>query len=88
MRVVIVEDDVELNGALERRLRGSGATSTALFLTAKDSVAQRVDGFEAGGDDYLLGLPIVTWITDVHGGTITLKNRPEGGAKATLTLPG
>ncbi|MCP3994057.1 MAG: response regulator transcription factor [bacterium] len=100
MRVLIVEDDVELNGALERRLRASGfavdtaadipdaelaiavnqydclvldravpagdtiemvrklrdtgTTTPALFLTAKDSVAQRVDGFEAGGDDYLV----------------------------------
>jgi DNA-binding response OmpR family regulator len=26
----------------------------ALFLTAKDSVTQRVEGFEAGGDDYLV----------------------------------
>jgi DNA-binding response OmpR family regulator len=100
MRVLIVEDDVELSGALERRLRGSGfavdaasdlpeaeaaidvnqydclvldravpsgdtidmvrqlrqsgVMTPALFLTAKDSVAQRVDGFEAGGDDYLV----------------------------------
>jgi DNA-binding response OmpR family regulator len=100
MRVLVVEDDPELRGALERRLRGSGfAVDTAgdipeaevavdvsrydclvldravpsgdtielvrhlraqrrevpaLFLTAKDSVAQRVDGFEAGGDDYLV----------------------------------
>lgn len=100
MRVLIVEDDAELSGALERRLRGSGfavdtafdlpeaetsidinhydclvldravpsgdtidmvrrlrqqgTTTPALFLTAKDSVAQRVDGFEAGGDDYLV----------------------------------
>lgn len=100
MRVLVVEDDVELSGALERRLRGSGfavdtaadlpdaevsidinkydclvldravpsgdtidlvrsirtrgLTTPALFLTAKDAVAQRVDGFEAGGDDYLV----------------------------------
>ncbi|MCP4965605.1 MAG: HAMP domain-containing histidine kinase [bacterium] len=35
-----------------------------------------------------LGLPIVKWITETHDGTITLENRPEGGAIATLTLPG
>ncbi len=34
-----------------------------------------------------LGLPIVKWIAEAHGGTITLTNRPEGGAVATLTLP-
>jgi len=100
MRVLIVEDDAELSGALERRLRGSGfavdtaadlpeaelaidinrydclvldravpsgdtielvrslrtngSSTPALFLTAKDAVSQRVDGFEAGGDDYLV----------------------------------
>ena len=100
MRLLIVEDDAELRGALERRLRASGfavdavddipaaeealdlasyaclildravpsgdtldllrrrrqagATEPALFLTAKDAVAERVRGFEAGGDDYLV----------------------------------
>lgn len=100
MRVLIVEDDRELLGALERRLRGSGfavdiardiddaevavdvnrydclvldravpsgdtidlvkrlrrlgSPVPALFLTAKDGIQARVDGFEAGGDDYLV----------------------------------
>lgn len=100
MRVLVVEDDVELSGAVERRLRGSGfavdtaadlpdaelaidinrydclvldravpsgdtinlvrtmrangLATPALFLTAKDAVSERVDGFEAGGDDYLV----------------------------------
>jgi DNA-binding response OmpR family regulator len=100
VRVLVVEDDVELRGALERRLRSSGfavdavgdipdaevyvdvnhydclvldravpAGDTidlvarlrgdgneipALFLTAKDAVSQRVEGFEAGADDYLV----------------------------------
>ncbi len=100
MRVLIVEDDRELRGALERRVRGSGfavdvaggiseaemaidinhydclvldravpegdtidlvrrlrsagSPTPVLFLTAKDSVSARVDGFEAGGDDYLV----------------------------------
>lgn len=34
-----------------------------------------------------LGLPIVKWIVDAHGGTITLKDKDGGGATATLTLP-
>jgi len=100
MRVLIVEDDRALRGALERRIRGSGfavdtagsltdaemtigvnrydclvldravpggdtidlvrqlrstgANTPVLFLTAKDSVSARVEGFEAGGDDYLI----------------------------------
>ena len=100
MRILLVEDDAELRGAVERRLRSSGFavdtvadlpeaswapevndydclvldrivpsgdtidllsslradshTVPALFLTARDSVEDRVAGFEAGGDDYLV----------------------------------
>jgi len=100
MRVLVVEDDPELCGAVERRLRArgfavdvaadvpdatdriavndydclvldravpsgdtldllarlraDGVTVPALFLTAKDAIAERVAGFEAGGDDYLV----------------------------------
>lgn len=100
MKVLLVEDDDELCGAVERRLRSSGfavdavatlrdaevavavgtydclvldrsvpggdtidlvaglragdVTVPALFLTARDGVADRVAGFEAGGDDYLV----------------------------------
>jgi two-component system OmpR family response regulator len=34
-------------------LRARGMHSPVLFLTARDSVADRVSGFNAGGDDYL-----------------------------------
>ncbi|WP_227306992.1 ATP-binding protein [Acidisoma cellulosilyticum] len=34
-----------------------------------------------------LGLPIARDITRAHGGDLTLANRPEGGARITLTLP-
>ena len=34
--------------------RRDGDTVPVLFLTARDTVADRVDGFEAGGDDYLV----------------------------------
>jgi two-component system copper resistance phosphate regulon response regulator CusR len=100
MKVLLLEDDPELQGAVERRLRSSGfAVDTAkdipdaefllsvnqydcllfdravpagdtitlvrqlrlgdvltpvLFLTARDAIADRVDGFEAGCDDYLV----------------------------------
>lgn len=36
-----------------RRLRGSGFTSPVLILTARDELADRIDGLDAGGDDYL-----------------------------------
>ncbi|WP_067467081.1 winged helix-turn-helix domain-containing protein [Actinomadura macra] len=37
-----------------RQRRGIGWTSAVLFLTARDSTADRVAGFEHGGDDYLV----------------------------------
>ncbi len=36
-----------------RRLREKGITTPALFLTARTSVSQRVEGLDAGADDYL-----------------------------------
>jgi two-component system OmpR family response regulator len=45
----------ELDGvAMIRAARAAGVTTPALFLTAMGTVADRVDGLEAGGDDYLL----------------------------------
>ena len=36
-----------------RALRGAGNDVPILVLTARDSVSERVDGLDAGGDDYL-----------------------------------
>ena len=40
--------------AVCRRLRASGLTAPVLLLTARDAVADRVAGLEAGADDYLV----------------------------------
>ncbi|QJP12497.1 response regulator transcription factor [Starkeya sp. ORNL1] len=40
--------------ALVKALRASGITTPVLFLTAVGGVDDRVDGLEAGGDDYLV----------------------------------
>ena len=35
-----------------------------------------------------LGLALVQEVASLHGGTVQLDNAPDGGALATLTLPG
>src|SRR5438045_8298839 len=40
--------------AVCRRLRGKGLSLPILLLTARDAVADRVDGLDAGADDYLV----------------------------------
>jgi two-component system response regulator MprA len=45
----------DLDGVdLCRQLRGEGVTVPILMLTARDTVADRIDGLEAGADDYLV----------------------------------
>ncbi len=39
---------------LLKRWRARGMVTPVLFLTARDQVVDRVDGFEAGADDYLV----------------------------------
>ena len=39
---------------VSRRLRSSGASVPILMLTARDAVQDRVDGLDAGADDYLV----------------------------------
>ncbi len=39
--------------SLLKRYRGAGGTAPVLFLTARDAVADRVRGLDAGADDYL-----------------------------------
>ena len=44
----------KMNGLeLVRRLRSEGNNTPVLFLTARDAVADRVEGLESGGDYYL-----------------------------------
>jgi two-component system, OmpR family, response regulator MprA len=40
--------------AVARRLRAKSLPVPILFLTARDAVSDRVGGFDAGGDDYLV----------------------------------
>src|SRR5882757_2876288 len=40
--------------AVCRRLRTTGTWSPVLMLTARDAIADRVEGLDAGADDYLV----------------------------------
>lgn len=46
---------------------------------------RRVRGRESKGHG--LGLAFVEAVVRVHGGSVTAANRPEGGARLSLTLP-
>lgn len=37
-----------------RRLRGAGSSTAVLLLTARDTIADRVEGLDLGADDYLV----------------------------------
>ena len=39
--------------SLLKKLRTSGITTPALFLTARTEIDQRIEGLDAGADDYL-----------------------------------
>jgi two-component system, OmpR family, response regulator len=61
-RVVLVEDEEPVRQAVERALRREGITVTGfadypgpiVFLTARDTIEDRLGGFELGADDYLV----------------------------------
>jgi len=56
------------------------ADVAALF----EPYAQAADGRRAGGAG--LGLAIVRWIAEQHGGAVRAQNRSEGGALMRFTL--
>lgn len=37
-----------------RKLRRAGCTTPAIFVTARDAIEDRIEGLDAGGDDYLV----------------------------------
>ena len=80
----VIDVDLDATGRLTVADRGPGVPDQALphvfdrFFRADEARALPGSG---------LGLAIVQQVVEGHGGSITLANRPGGGAVATLTLP-
>lgn len=55
-----------------------------IFERFYQSDPSRTRGHKAGAG---LGLAIASWIAESHGGSITARNRPEGGASLIVNLP-
>jgi two-component system response regulator MprA len=70
-----------------RRLRGKGLATPILMLTARDAVADRVAGLEAGADDYLVKpFAIQELIARLHALTRRGKSSEPLLSYADLTL--
>ena len=79
-----VEVMLERDGTLTVTDRGPGVPEQSLpFVFDRFYRADEARALPGSG----LGLAIVKQVVDEHGGTISLLNRPGGGAQATMTLP-
>ena len=67
------------------RVRAKGLALPILFLTARDSVPDRVAGFESGGDDYL-AKPFATAELLVRLRALLKRTRPPGEELARYNL--
>jgi two-component system response regulator MprA len=73
--------------AVCRRLRAKGVTASILMLTARDAVSDRVDGLEAGADDYLVKpFAIEELVARLHALARRGSDRSEQLAFADLSL--
>ncbi|MGI5211374.1 response regulator transcription factor [Plantactinospora sp. CA-290183] len=74
--------DGDAIGYVHRR-RQQGWAVPVLFLTARDSLADRVAGFEHGGDDYLVK-PFA--VAEMTARVLALSRRTGGGRPSVLRL--
>jgi two-component system, OmpR family, response regulator QseB len=70
---------------LLRSMRAGGDRTPVILLTAKDEVSDRIDGLDAGADDYL-GKPFD--LDEVTARLRAITRRAEGRASPTLTWAG
>jgi len=59
---------------------GSGFSPQALLNDTKQFVSTKIDGLG-------VGLSISSHIAELHRGSLSLNNAPEGGAQVTVSLP-
>jgi two-component system OmpR family response regulator len=81
--VVVVDRMLpELDGlSLVKAMRSAGVSTPALFLTNLSGIDDRVEGLEAGGDDYLVK-PFA--FTELMARLTALARRPVLGAEPTI----
>ncbi len=71
--------------ALVKTLRGAGIKTPILFLTARGGIDDRVEGLEAGADDYL-GKPFA--FSELVARLNALARRPPIAGEATVLQAG
>ncbi|MSO83277.1 MAG: HAMP domain-containing histidine kinase [Acidobacteria bacterium] len=76
------------DGLLEISVSDSGPGIPPADLTRVFERFYRVDKARAHPGGMGLGLAIVKHLVELHGGTASAENRPEGGARFTIALPG
>lgn len=81
---VMLPEGIDAGFKLGQRLRGQGLTMPMMYLTARGTVEDRVEGLEAGGDDYLVK-PFA--FKELRARVRALLRRASGNAQNTLPLP-
>jgi two-component system osmolarity sensor histidine kinase EnvZ len=81
LRTALVDDSVEIS-VLDR---GPGIPEASLEAVKRPF--HRLDVARGGAGGSGLGLAIVERIARLHGGSLSLANRPGGGLEARLTIP-
>ena len=79
---------VRRDGLVEVSVSDSGPGIPATDLTRVFERFYRVDKARSRPGGIGLGLAIVRHLVELHGGRAAAENRPEGGARFTITLPG
>jgi signal transduction histidine kinase len=73
-------------GGVRITVEDSGPGFPEAFLDRAFEPFARGPGHESDGDGAGLGLAIVRAVAQSHGGSAVAENRPEGGARVTVSL--